>query len=397
MRLAKVRIAKHPGVLFAVVAVGWLGCSFASADDADSLADQEPPRLSELLPPRLADRLDVNAWGWLSDLYSSADHHNYWDADVALGATARVTDRLAATADIHFFDADNAKRGFLEQAFVSTRLFDPSDAVLTVGKFNAGISLEPRNAWDRLGGTSGLLFGAMPQDAIGIMYTQPLGESSVKVMPFLTNGFEGSINFDQPPAGGVTIQYRASDTLSFAITNWFGGGFRPEDDDDDGSTEIEESSRRHSADEYAAGTDEYADNAYAYSYGNWVGPQLHGDHAGFLYLLDPNLTWTPGKNVKLEIEGLLAIDTAAGGISWGGATAVANYDINDRFRVFARYSYLDDVNGIITAVESRDHEFSVGGGYGFVPGAELRLEYRHDLSETRADLDAVSIHLTFGY
>ena len=189
-------------------------------------ASYDKPTLQALLPDSLSQNLEVNAWGWFSYLHDSApSDKDYWETDVALGGTLRMGDRLAATADIHFLDDYDGPRGFLEQAFVTANSLPDWGTLVTAGKFNANIGLEPRNEWDRFGGTASLLFGAVPQDLIGIEVTQPIGDTGVTLRPFIANDFDGNLNSHGPPSGGATIEYKPVHGLSMALTNWVGPGF----------------------------------------------------------------------------------------------------------------------------------------------------------------------------
>jgi hypothetical protein len=234
-----------------------------------------------------------------------------------------------------------------------------------------------------------MMYGAEPQDALGVMYTQPIGTTGITVRPFLTSGFEGKSNFNEPPAIGVKVEYQPRHELSMAVTNWFGSGRKPAYDDDDD----DEYDKSDEQEEYG----EYDSSGYDYLYGNWTGTHLRGDHTGSLYFLDANVSWLPRPDLTLGTEGLIAIDSSAGGASWGGLMALANYDCTDRFRVFGRGSFLNDGNGFVTGASGRYYELSAGVGYRIFPGAELRGEYRHDFTANDGGLDAVSVHLTFAY
>jgi hypothetical protein len=364
------------------------GAEAAPADGPSTLSatdygDSEAPRLESLLPPQVARTFDINAWGWLTYVYSNQEgHRSYWVGDLALGGTQRFGDRVAVSADMHFLDDNNHLRGFLEQAFVSAKLSESTGTLLTAGKFNANFGVEPRDAWDRLGGTTSLLFGAQPQDLIGVMLTQPIGDTGVTVRPFIANGFEGQFNFDQSPSVGFITEYRPRHELTFSVTNWIGRGFVM-------------------GPAAAASTPTEADytlTAFKYGIWDWVGPRLHGQSSGTLYLLDASVTWLPRPDLTLAAEGLFAANgPSAGRAAWGGLLALANYDITDRWRVFGRWSFLNDAQGIVTGAATRLHELSAGVGFEIISGLELRGEYRHDFSAKSADVDFVSAHITFSY
>jgi hypothetical protein len=351
-----------------------------------SARGQDSPRLSQLLPQDVAETTDVYAWGWLEYLQSdNRTRPEYWTTDLALGLTRHLSDRAALSIDFHGIDENDATRGSLEQAFVSIKLDEASDSLLTIGKFNAGIGVEPRNAWDRLAGTTSLLFGAVPQDAIGVMLTQPIGTTGLKVRPFITNGFPGRFDFRQPPAAGAVLDYQPSQQLKLGWTNWVGGGFAPNSYQLTGNAVY-----------YGGASDTYYGARYAY--GNWVGPRLPQHDGGILYLSDLHAEYVPRQDLTLQAELLLATDSSAtSGLAWGGASAMANYDLTDKLRFYGRYSFLNDSTGVVTGFPNRQHELSAGAAYAIFPGGDLLLEYRHDFSDTQGDLNAVSLHLVFSY
>jgi hypothetical protein len=347
-------------------------CRAQTAPDPGS----DQPSLEKLLPPSIAQNTDINAWGWLSYLRNTADtDKNYWNGDFAFGLTQRLGDNLALSADIHFIDDNNLSYGFLEQAFATAQLNAQTGTLLTVGKFNASIGAEARNEWDRLGGTTSLLFGAEPQDLVGLMLSQPLGDGQITLRPFLTTQFQGHADFDGPPYGGLIANYRLNDNLSFTFTNMLGPGFVAEDDDADD-------------DENYSTLD---------STENWYGPNFDADRGGLLYFVDLSARWMPRPDLTLQAEGLLAtVGHSAGTLGWAGLLALVNYDLSDRWRIFGRWSYLNDNLGIITGEIQSRNEISVGVGWQFIRGWELRGEYRHDYADT-GDIDSVSAHLTFSF
>jgi hypothetical protein len=345
--------------------------SFAQSggDDPD-----QKPALESLLPTDVQQYLQINAWGWFSYLHDSNDEYkDYWLGDVALAGTVSIGDRIAATAEMHLIDDQNQVSGFLEQAFVSANVFPSIGTLLTVGKFNANIGVEPRDEWDRFGGTASLLFGAEPQDLIGVMVTQPLGNTGLTLRPFIANNFEGDSNFDQSPSGGAILEYGPTQSLKIALTNWVGRGFV-----------------RGSADGY---------DPEEYAYENWYGPDIaYANLGGTFYMADAHITWQPTKALTLAAEGLLAMDGAnADHPAWNGFLFLANYNITDKFRAVARFSYLNDPQWLVTGITQVAHEISGGVAYEIVPGAEIRGEYRHDQSNALGGTDAISIHLTFSY
>src|SRR5262249_32612997 len=139
----------------------------------------------------------------------------------------------------------------------------------------------------------------------------------------------------------------------------------------------------------------YGEESEEYEYGspvtdNWLGPHLNASHGGTLYFVDANATWKPRRDLTLSGEVLLGTTgTSEGRFTWWGTMALANYDINERLRVFARWSYLNDSSGIITGIEQRRHEVSGGVGFTVFRNVELRGEYRHDFSHEAGDQDSL--------
>ncbi|HEY7118667.1 MAG TPA: outer membrane beta-barrel protein [Tepidisphaeraceae bacterium] len=372
-----------------------LGAAFppACAQDAAPL-----PTLNSLIPQDLRQDLDAHFWGWASYLATTnEDDHSYWDGELSLDVTKTYANRVAATVQMNFIDANDQMRGELEQAFVSVLLSEQGGTIFTAGKFNANFGVEARDFWNRYTGTTSLLFAAQPQDLIGLMLTQPVGDTGLKVRGFLTNGFQGRFDFDQVPSGGITIEYRPHHDLRLALTNWVGPGFvKPYEEDEE---EQEEEYEYGTYAEY--GSSEYGEyGEYAYgrpAFANWQGPRFDAETGGTLYFLDAKAIWTPRADLTLAAEYLLGITSSSEGqFTWTGFMLLANYDITDRWRVFGRWSYLDDTDGVVTGTAQRLHELSAGLAYTLVRNVELRGEYRHDFSDKNDETDSVSVHLSFG-
>jgi len=378
----------------------------ASTGTSDSQSGGDQFQLSNLLPPSVARNLDVYAWGWLGYTHNSLREGNsFSDDDLAIGATQRLGDRLAASADMHFLDAADHPRGFLEQAFVTAELSEQdghAGTLLTAGKFNARFGAEPRDAWDRLTGTPSLLFAAEPQDLVGVMVTQSVGQTGITLRPFVVSGFAGRSDFTGPPSAGMDVTYKPSQDLTFSVTNWFGPGFNRR------AIEYDAGYRYASTySTYGTGYDgspsapagnSAASYEYDYTDRSWLGPDIDATRGGTLYFLDADLTWTPRSDLTLAAEALLASSGAsAGHLAWGGAMVLANFDVTDRLRIFGRWSFLDDPQGLVTGIAQRRHELSGGFGFMISRGVEFRAEYRHDFSAAAGDVDTVSAHLTFSF
>lgn len=345
----------------------------AISDQAASQSSDNSPTLESLLPPSIAQDTDINAWAWLSLLRDSqATWPNWWATDLAVGITHRFGDSVAVTADIHYIDDDNERRGFIEQGFGTIVVSQQMQTLVTIGKFNASIGSEPRDEWDRFTGTTSLIFGAQPQDMIGAEITQPIGNTGITLRPFISTQFQGYSDLPNSPLGGLTIEYRPEHEFSAALTGLAAPGLRP------------------------APTYQYA-YLQEYMADNWEGPELYATTGGTLYFWDARLQWIPRPDWTLQAEGLLATTGQTGGdLAWSGAMLLANYDITDRWRAFAMGSYLNDVSGFVTGVAQNAFEVSGGVGFEFLPGAEVRAEYRHDFAPS-GDIDSESVQLTLSY
>ncbi|HET6247287.1 MAG TPA: outer membrane beta-barrel protein [Tepidisphaeraceae bacterium] len=370
----------------------------------DDNSGQQPPGKLSFLPHQISDGLDVNIWGWLGYLQEKSDGWNpYWDGELQLDVNKSFGDRLAVTADVNFIDANDHAFGQLEQFFATTVVYEPAGTLLTVGKFNASFGVESRDFWNRSTGTTSLLFGAQPQDLIGIMLTQPIGQTGIKIRPFIANDFQGHADFDQPPSAGITVEYRPNTTWRFAVTNWVGPGFvrtRPVSEQDEYGSEYASDTaapRNPAAETYSTSASGENYGGYNVVADNYLGPKFDARNGGTLYFVDAKAIWTPRPDLTLAVEGLVGTTVSSDGrATWAGAMVLANYDITDRMHVFGRWSFIDDTPWIVTAAIQRRHELSAGVGYEIYHNVELRTEYRHDFSDTQEDADSVSVHLAFG-
>jgi len=346
--------------------------------DAENVPLKE--RIYDALPDAVAEGLDFHAWGWLGYLVNDqGEDSTYWDAELSLAATKSFEQRLALTAQFNLIDANDHIRGELAQGFASARLGEAS--VLTIGKFNARFGVEGREFWDRSTGTASLLFGAQPQDIVGGMLTLPIADTGWKVRPFISLDFQGQLEFDQPPSGGVKLDYSVTDDLRLSLTNWVGPGIVLH-----GGEEIEPP--------YPRGGYGSASGVI----GNWQGPFLRAERRGTLYFTDASATWSARPDLRLSGEVLLGTTGSRGErFGWWGALAMVEFDVTDRLHVYGRTSYLEDDDWLITGFYQRRYEVSLGGGYDIFDGVEVRLEYRHDWSDSQPDVHMVSSHLSFTF
>ena len=330
------------------------------------------------LPPELAEGLYVKLWAWGSYLnVREGDPHSIGDGQISLDVTKSFQGRFAVTVEMSVLAAENHWRGQLEQAYFSMLPFEDNQTIVTVGKFHAGIGAEGRDFWSRFGGTTSLLFSAEPQDLIGGMVTVPVGSTNLTLKPFITSAFAGHRQMEGGPAGGLIVQYKPVPTVALSLTNWVGPGFEMGDDDEEDD----------SADEYGG----------AAAIENWQGPNIHGERAGTLYFVDGTVKWTPRNDLTIAAEALLGTTRGAEGASgWQGCMVLANFDVTDQWRVFGRWSYLNDA-GVITGTAQRRQELSAGVAYAITTHLEVRGEYRYDFSTTTGDESSFSLHVVFGY
>lgn len=372
---------------FAFVMALLLKAAPLRADEADSDSSISlKQRLINKLPPAIGDDLDIDTWGWLGGLQTNYENQRYYDAELGLGITKSFNQRIAIGAQGNFIDANGETRFELEKGYISGKLFDDTQTVLTLGKFNAHIGVEGRDFWNRWTGTPSLLFAAKPQDLLGLMVTQPIGDTRLTARPFLSEGFQGGYDFNQPPSAGLTLDYKPIRQLGFAMTNWVGPGmvmYRG----------------RHMLQPFArAYGDDPESGAEAAVVENWEGPNFYAERGSTLYFFDASCTLRPSRDLTIVGEGLLGrTPTHRRNMGWGGFLMMANYDVTDQLHVFGRWSWLDDSRWLVTGTIQRCQELSIGAGYKLLEGLEIRGEYRHDFSSVTPDFDSVSLHVTFTY
>ena len=310
----------------------------AQADDNLSLKE----RLINSFPPSIAQGLDLDAWGWLGGLVSATPDNgssDYYDLELGLGISETFGESLKVAAQGNFIDANGNIRGELEQGYLTAKVWDAGQTLVTVGKFNANFGVEARDFWNRTTGTTSLLFGAQPQDLLGVMLTQPIGQTGIELRPYLSADFQGGYEFNQSPSGGLTAQFKPNRTLEIAVTSWVGPGFvldggqyihAPYDDDN------------------------YDGLSYADGVANWEGPNLTGESAGTLYFGEASFIVRPSPDWTISAECLQGgTSTRSGRWGWSGCMAQVDYQVIDPLHVFARWSLLDDSDSIITGTFHR--------------------------------------------
>src|SRR5262249_32082147 len=117
-----------------------------------------------------------------------------------------------------------------------------------------------------------------------------------------------------------------------------------------------------------------------------------------LYFLNANVTWKPVPELSLSAEYVLGTTSAnTGRWGWSGVMGLVTYDLTHDWGLFARTTYLDDGDWLITGTFQDVWEISGGVSVHVAERLELRGEYRHDHSTAWGDVDSVSVHLTAGF
>jgi hypothetical protein len=218
-----------------------------------------------------------------------------------------------------------------------------------------------------------LLFRAQPQDLTGVMLTHPLGKSGVILRPFVVLGFDDMARLNDSVASGMMIEYRPSDKFSIAATGWYGPGIAPPSDPSPWGSSIWTLT-----------------NA-------WYGPDFESD-GGHVQFLDLQANWRVRRDLTLAAEYLVARSRNPGeDVDWNGVLVLASYDLDDRWRVFTHYSYLNDTDGAVTELAQRRHAVAVGLGFHPQRDVDFTVEYRYDASDTAQDLNTVTINGSFGF
>jgi hypothetical protein len=214
------------------------------------------------------------------------------------------------------------------------------------------------------------------------MLTRPIGDTGVKLRPFVSADFQGMCEFDQTSSAGLVTEFQPRRDLRLSWTNWVGPGFVLE-----GGKPL-----RHPFPQDAYGYDPAA------VVENWQGPNLVAEGGSTLYFTDLNVTWRPRPDLTLAVEYLLGrTGTSNGPWGWHGWMVLVDYELSDRTHVFARWSMLDDSDWLITGLFAKFQEVSCGVGHEIWDGVEVRIEYRHDFSNVTGDFDSVSIHLAMAF
>jgi len=338
--------------------------------------------LLNLLPSDVSDGLDINGWFWFSYLHASQEKSDFTDTLFSLDITKSFQQRLALSFEGNVMNVDGQWRGEVEQLYLSLMVCPESQTLLTIGKFNANFGLEARDFWNRTHGTTSLLFAAQPQDLVGFMITQPLGDTGLKLRPFMSLDFQGQFEYNQSPSTGIQAEYKPTRNLRMSLTAWVGPGF------------VMEAGRslRHPFPQ--GGYEEGSAKAIE----NWQGPNLIAERGGTLYFTDANVSWHATDELVVGAEFLAGTSgTSAGRWGWCGAMLTADFHVTDKLNLFARGSYVDDSAWLIYGERQRLFEGSGGAGYQVTKNIEIRGEYRHDYGTNTGSADSLSIHVTLGF
>lgn len=300
---------------------------------------------------------DLTFWGWISYLRTPQEQYStFWAWEAEFDVTKSFTENLSAAADIDFEDEEREAEVNIEQLFLSMLLPNLDDAIFTAGKFNAPYGIERRDFWDRLTGSTSLLFRAMPRDLVGVMFTQPCDEVDMIFRAFVVNGFENSLDINQQPSIGLMVEYRPCDDFSLATTSYWG-------------------------------------------------PEFEENTHDKLYFNVAQATWLVASSLSLSGEVLYGTtDSPSGQLDWTGYALIASQNVWEPCRVFFQWSDLSDRDGFITGDAERRQQGSVGLAWYLHEHVEGRIEYRRDFYRERyfggfepEDSDNYSAHFTFGF
>ena len=170
-----------------------------------------------------ADGLQFGFWGWLGYEATPQDKvASFYAWEAELDITKSFSDRIAATADLDFYDSNKGAQVELDQLFISFLFPEWNDAIFTAGKFNAPYGIEQHQFWERQTGSTSLLFNAQPEDLTGVMFTNRWDATNLTFRSFVVNGFDVDPDNNQQPSIGMMVEYRPKKNLTFAWTNWWG-------------------------------------------------------------------------------------------------------------------------------------------------------------------------------
>jgi hypothetical protein len=305
-----------------------------------------------------ADGLQFGFWGWMSYEATPQEREaSFYAWEAELNVTKSFSDRIAASADLDFYDSNKGAQVALDQLFISFLFPEWNDAIFTAGKFDAPYGIERRQFWQRETGSTSLLFNAQPQDLTGLMLTNRWDTANLTFRTFVVNGgFDADPAINQQPSIGMMVEYRPMKSLAFAWTNWWG-------------------------------------------------PELPDDNHDKLFFTEAQVVWQLESKLTVSAEFLYGVSQVPGDFAnYTGFLVILDQRLwCDKWRVFAQYSDLNDPYGFFGEAE-HGREGNAGVAWRFDPHVEALAEYRHDIGRNfyaagpvSDQSDTVSLNLSFGY
>jgi hypothetical protein len=189
----------------------------------------------------------------------------------------------------------------------------------------------------------------MPQDLTGAMMSQPLGNTGITLKPFVANGFDDDFDINRQPSLGLMTTYEPTDNVRLAMTHYYG-------------------------------------------------PDQPNQVSEKRYITVAEAHWQVAEPWSVAAEYLYGTEqTSSGHRHWQGVAAITNLDLTSRWRLFGRWSYLNNPEGFVEVPAGERHEGGLGAAFYLHPEIECRVEYRHDFVKNASDFDQVLTHVTFGF
>jgi hypothetical protein len=301
--------------------------------------------------------LQFGFWGWLGYEATPQEREaSFYAYEAELDVTKSFSDRIAASADIDFYDTNHGAEVGLDQLFISFLFPEWNDAIFTAGKFNAPYGIERRQFWQRETGSVSLLFNAQPEDLTGVTLTNRWDNTNLTFHTFVVNGFDVDPDNNQQPSIGMMVEYRPTKCLTLALTNWWG-------------------------------------------------PELPNDNADKMFFTEAQAVWQVTPKLSVSGEFLYGVSQIPGDhANWTGFLVIVDQHLwCDKWRVFLQYSDLNDPYGFVSDEPQHAREGNAGLAWRIDPHVELLAEYRHDIGQdfygwgpVSDQSDTVSVDLTFG-
>ncbi|MBF0491263.1 MAG: outer membrane beta-barrel protein [Deltaproteobacteria bacterium] len=251
----------------------------------------------------------------------------------------------------------------LEQAYVTVGV---GGAELLVGRFNVPIGYYVVDRADNPTISFSNIFNYVtPANATGAKLYYSFNDL-VDLNVYVVNNLADSVAFGNPIAGGTTVNPGGLASYSAIPSYGMRLGFNWGKDNTKSTVGFS----------YAGGPERFGCNG---------GGSSCNKHLTNLADLDFAVKFTPefllaGELVyRQDNSNILGIKNDK---VWGGFV-VANYDLNEAWRVFFRYGFLQDRSGYYTATNQNMHDFALGLGYQITDGAKLKLEYSPTIFDPR--------------